>query len=273
MELWSATHWLPDGKSCGPRRTGLHCSHKLIDDFEQLEDPAQRGHFLTGVGARQRAVGNARVATPGSVSSLDTAGVLRKGADPRTALEKQIQKLCSCLRVLLLPPASVGVLFLVLFAWSRFLLCQGCVFFSWFPSVGADPENGHLRRKPPSTYAVTEYVATYIGGNAWMPIVLCTIQFLSAFSPSSILASASWAFHQPSRERKRYYSLWSSDFPVPSARRGITSCSRLRPNARRHSSSRQPHLFVYLAMAVAAAVRDRRCGVFRHADSLGLSSS
>ena len=45
------------------------------------------------------------------------------------------------------------------------------------------------------------------------------------------------------------------------------------PDRSCHSSSRQPHRIVYLAMAVAAAVRDRRCGVFRHADSLGLSSS
>ena len=56
-------------------------------------------------------------------------------------------------------------------------------------------------------------MATYIGGNAGMPIVLCTVQVLSAFSPSSILASAYWAFHRPSRERRRYYSLWSSRFP------------------------------------------------------------
>ena len=125
--------------------------------------------------------------------------------------------------------------------------------------MGADPQkNEHLKRKPPSTYTVTEYLATCLGGNAG------TIQFLSAFSPSSILASAYWALHRPSREPKRYHSLWSSVFPVPSARRGITSCSRLRPNTRRQSSSLQPHHVVYLAMAVAAAVRDRRCGVFRH---------
>ena len=133
-----------------------------------------------------------------------------------------------------------------------------------FPSLcftGDDPETEHLRRQPPSTYAVTEYAATYICGNAGLPIVSCTVQFFSAFSPSSILASAYWAFHRPSRERKRYYSLWSSVFPVPSAHRGITYCSRLSPNARRHNSFRQPHHILYLAMAVAAAVRDRRCGL------------
>ena len=157
----------------------------------------------------------------------------------------------------------------VLLSLSAFL--RGC---RWvvstmrvFPSLcftGADPETEHFRRQPPSTYAVTEYAVTYIGGNAGLPVVLCTVQILSAFSPSSILASAYWAFHRPSRERKRYYSLWSSVFPVPSARRGITSCSRLSPNARRHNSSRQLHHIVCLSMAVAAAVRDRRCGVFRH---------
>ena len=96
--------------------------------------------------------------------------------------------------------------------------------------------------------------------------------------PLSFLAFVHYRFRVldfpwPSRERKRYYSLWSSVFPVPSAPRGITSCSRLSPNARRHNSSRQPRHIVYLAMAVAAAVRDRRCGVFRRSDSLGLSSS
>ena len=172
------------------------------------------------------------------------------------------------------PRGSVGVWCLVLCAWSRFLLHRGCALFSWLPSVGADPKTEHFRRHPsPSSYSVTEYVATYIGGNAGMPFVLCTVQFLSVFSPSSITASACWAFHRPSRERKRYYSLWSSVFPVPSARRGITSLSRLSPNACCHSSSRQPHRIVYLAMAVVAAVRDRRCGLSRHADSLGLSSS
>ena len=43
---------------------------------------------------------------------------------------------------------------------------------------------------------MTEFVATYIGGNAGMPIVLRSVQFLSAFSYSSILASAYWAFHR-----------------------------------------------------------------------------
>ena len=157
---------------------------------------------------------------------------------------------------------------------SVFRFCCSCLRFCagrWvvssvpvFPSLcftGADPETEHFRRQPPSTYAVTVYAATYIGGNPGLPIVLYTVQFFSAFSPSSILASAYCAFHRPSRERKRYYSLWSSVFPVPSARRGITSFSRLSPNARRHNSSRQPHRIVYLAMAVAAAVRDRRCGL------------
>ena len=139
-----------------------------------------------------------------------------------------------------------------------FLLCRSFLpFVSRAPTQKPSTLEGNL----PSTYAVTEYAATYIGGNAGLPIVLCTVQFLSAFSPSSILASAYCAFHRPSRERKRYYSLWSSVFPVPPARRGITSYSRLSPNARRHNSSRQPHHVVYLAMAVAAAVHDRRCGL------------
>ena len=30
-----ARHWW----SCGPRRTGHHCAHKLIDDLKQLNDP------------------------------------------------------------------------------------------------------------------------------------------------------------------------------------------------------------------------------------------
>ena len=131
----------------------------------------------------------------------------------------------------LLCPVSV-VLFPVRFCCLCLLFCAGRWVVSTvrvFPSLcftGADPRTEHFRRQPPSTYAVTEYAATaYIGGNAGLPIVLYTVQFFSGFSPSSILASASCAFHRPSRERKRYYSLWSSVFPVPSARRGITSYS------------------------------------------------
>ena len=143
----------------------------------------------------------------------------------------KFQKLCSCLRELLLPPGFCRCLVSCPFSHRFFfLLIRGGALFSWFPSVGAD----HFGNQPPSTYAVTEYVASYIGGNAGMPIVLRTVQFLSSFSPSSILASAYLAFFRPSRERRRYNSLWSSVFPVPSARRGITSCSRLSPNARRH---------------------------------------
>ena len=259
VELWSATHWPP----LFPQAHRRSCSD---------EGPAQRGHLLTGVGARKHAVGNTTVATPGSVSRLDTAGVQNKGAAPRTAQETGLEKLCSCLRF----SAAPCVAFCVLCRWFCFPVrfCCSCLRFCagrWvvstvrvFPSLcftGADPETEHFRRQPPSTYAVTEYAATYIGGNAGLPIVLYTVQFFSSFSPSSILASAYCAFHRPSRERKRYYSLWSSVFPVPSARRVITSYSRLSPNARRHNSSRQPHHIVYLAMAVAATVHDRRCGL------------
>ena len=62
VELWSATHEPPLCPQAHRRS-------------RTAEGPAQRGHLLTGAGARQRAVGNARVATPGSVSRLDTAGV------------------------------------------------------------------------------------------------------------------------------------------------------------------------------------------------------
>ena len=125
----------------------------------------------------------------------------------------KFQKLCSCLRVLLLPPGFCRCLVSCPFCVVAFSAVPGCALFSWFPSVGGDPETEHFRRQPPSTYAVTGYAATYIGGNAGMPILLCTVQFFSAFSPSSILASAYWAFHRPSRERKPYYSLWVIRFP------------------------------------------------------------
>ena len=185
----------------------------------------------------------------------------------------KFQKLCSCLRVLLLPPGFCRCLVSCLFAWSRFLLCRCCALFFWLPSVGADPKqpstlegNTQVRIRCRSTWLLT-FVET-LG---------CLLYFAqynsSAFSLSSIIAFAYLAFHRFSRERKRYCSLWSSVFPVPSARRGLTSCYRLSPNARRHNSSRQPRRTVFLARAVAAAVRDRRCGVFRHADSLELSSS
>ena len=182
----------------------------------------------------------------------------------------KFQKLCSCLRELLLPP---GVLSLsCVLSWSHFLLCRGCAPFSWLPSVGADTKTEHFRWQPPSTYAVTEHVASYTRGNAGMPTVLCTVQFLSAFSPSSILASACWALLRPSRERRRYHSLCSSVFPVPSARRGITSCSRLSPKRSPSQLFSSASPYRSSRHAVAAAARDRHCGVFRHV-SLGLCSS
>ena len=86
--------------SCGSRRTGHLTGRAVVRDALATplclqahrrsragEGPAQRGHLLTGVGARQQAVGNARVVTQGPVSRLDTAGV-QEGADPRTVLEK-----------------------------------------------------------------------------------------------------------------------------------------------------------------------------------------
>ena len=108
---------------------------------------------------------------------------------------------------------------------------------------------------------MTEYAATYIGGNAGLPIGIVHSTILLSFLAFVHSRFPYCAFHRPSRERKRYYSLWSSVFPVLSARRVITSYSRLSPNARRHNSSRQPHHIVYLAMAVAATVHDRRCGL------------
>ena len=204
-----------------------------------------------------------------------------KGAAPRTA--KKLDSKALLLLALfcgplcgLLCPVSV-----VLFSSFVVPVCVSARVAGWFllcgsflPFVSRAPtqETEHFRRQPPSTYAVMEYAATYIGGNPGLPIVLCTVQFFSAFSPSPILASAYCAFHRPSRERKRYYSLWSSVFPVPSGTSRHHVYSRLSPNARRHNSSRQPHHIVYLAMAVAATVHDRRC-IFRHADTLVLSSS
>ena len=200
-----------------------------------------------------------------------TRQVCKTRAPPREPRKKLDSKSFALACAFLRPPVWPSVSCV---GGSVFQFCCSCLRFCagrWvistvrvFPSLcftGADPETEHFRRQPPSTYAVTVYAATYIRGNAGLPIVLCTEQFFSAFSPSSILASAYCAFHRPSRERKRYCSLWSSVFPVPSARRVITSYSRLSPNARRHNSSRQPHHIVYLAMAVAATVRDRRCGL------------
>ena len=127
------------------------------------EGPAQRGHLLTGVGARKHAVGNTTVATPGSVSRLDTAGVQNKGAAPRTAQETGLEKLCSCLRF----SAAPCVAFCVLCRWFCFLVrfCCPCLRFCagrWvvstvrvFPSLcftGADPETEHFRKATPQVH-------------------------------------------------------------------------------------------------------------------------
>ena len=138
VELWSATHWPP----LFPQAHRRSCSD---------EGPAQRGHLLTGVGARKQAVGNTTVATPGSVSRLDTAGVQKKGAVPRTAQETGLEKLCSCLRFSAAPCVAFCVLcrwfcFPVRFCCPCLPFCAGCWVVSTvrvFPSLcftGADPE-------------------------------------------------------------------------------------------------------------------------------------
>ena len=67
-----------------------------------------------------------------------------------------------------------------------FCCARGCALFSWLPTLGVDPKTGHLRRQPPSTYAVTEYVASYIGGNAGMPVAQYNSSQPSRLRPFSL---------------------------------------------------------------------------------------
>ena len=169
------------------------------------------------------------------MSRLDTAGVLRKGADPRTALEKQVSKTLLLPACALVAPGFLSVSCFLSFLRGRvFLLCRGCAFFSWLLSVGADPKTEHFRRQPPSSYSVSEYVATDIGGNAGMPIVFLTFVHSPRIGLSTGLLE----------NGNDTAACGHSVFPVPSARRVNTSYSRLSPNARRHNSSRQPHHIV-----------------------------
>ena len=94
----------------------------------QLKDRAQRGHLLTGVGARKQAVGNTTVATPGSVSRLDTAGVQNKSAGPKNRARNRTQKallllalFCGPLCGLLCPVSVVLFSGAVLLSLSAFL--------------------------------------------------------------------------------------------------------------------------------------------------------
>ena len=126
VELSSATHWPP----LFPQAHRRSCA---------AEGPAQRGHLLTGVGARQQAVGNARVATPRSVSRMDTAGVLREGADPRTALEKQVSETLLLPACALVAPGLLSVSCSLSFLRGRVFCCAGVVLFSlgflpWAPT-------------------------------------------------------------------------------------------------------------------------------------------
>ena len=156
VELWSATHWPPLCPQAHRRS-------------RTAEGPPQRGHLLTGVRARQQAVGNTTVATPGSVSRLDTAGVQNKGAAPRTAQETGLEKLCSCLRF----PAAPCAAFCVLCRWFCFPVrfCCPCLPFCagrWvvstvrvFPSLcftGADPRTEPWDRYLPIRRVPERYV-------------------------------------------------------------------------------------------------------------------
>ena len=138
--------------SCGSRRTGYLTGRAVVRDALATplclqahrrsragEGPAQRHHLLTGVGARQQAVGNARVATPGSVFRLDTAGVSRKGADPRTALEKQVSKTSLLLACAPVAPGVLSVSCVLSFLCGRVFCCARVVLFSlgfhaWAPT-------------------------------------------------------------------------------------------------------------------------------------------
>ena len=124
---------------CGPRRTGLHCSHKLIDDLEQLKDPHNGGHLLTGVGARQQAVGNARVATPRVSVQTGHGMYFTQGRRPKNrAGETSFKNFAPACVSSFCPRSSVGVLCLV-FLRGWVFCCSGAVLFSlWLPSVGAD---------------------------------------------------------------------------------------------------------------------------------------
>ena len=169
VELWSATHWPP----LFPQAHRRSCA---------AEGPAQRGHLLTGVGARKQAVGNTTVATPGSVSRLDTAGVQNKGAGPRTAQETGLEKLCSCLRFSAAPCVAFCVLcrwfcFPVRFCCPCLPFCAGCCGFycACLSSPlfhGHRPKNRALRQVHPIGRVPERYVSLL--GLYW-------VQFISLY--------------------------------------------------------------------------------------------
>ena len=162
-----------------------------MDDLEQLKDPHNWAtcSLFSGLASRQSVTPEWR---PQGQCPDWTRQVFCVGAPiEESRWRNKFQKLCSYLRELLFPRGSVGVLCRVFFAWLGFSSVLELRSFLLVSSCGRRPhpkKTEHLRRQPPSSYSVSEYVATYIGGNAGMPIVFCTVQFLSAFSPSSILA-------------------------------------------------------------------------------------
>ena len=87
------------------------------------------------------------MATPGSVSRRDTAGVLSKGADPRTVQEKQ--KLCSWLRALLLPRGFCRCLMSCPLRVVVFSAVPGLCSFLLVSSRGRPPRNRALWKATP----------------------------------------------------------------------------------------------------------------------------
>ena len=78
------------------KKRTLHCAHKLIDDLEQLKDPSNGG-------TRQRALGNTRVATPGS----EHGRCIKQGRRPENRARNMTRK------ALLLLALSFGLPFAV----------------------------------------------------------------------------------------------------------------------------------------------------------------
>ena len=135
-------------RSSDQKRT-LHCAHKLIDDLEQLKDPS---NGATGVGTRQRAVGNTRVATPGS----EHGRCLKQGRRPENRARNMTRKALLLLALSFGPPlrSSVSCVGGSVFLCGLFVpACPSArvaVVFLVYLFHGQRPKDRALRQVPPT---------------------------------------------------------------------------------------------------------------------------
>ena len=180
----------------------------------------------------------------------------------------KFQKLCSCLRDLL-PPGFCRCLVSCLFCVVAFSAVLGlCSFLLASPSMGADPKKPSTLEGNPPKFVRGDGVRGYL--HWWKRLDgKC---FLRSTIPLSFLAFVHYRFRvlgfpPACSGTETILQLVVIRFPSSfgTSRHHVLFSTEPERSPSQLFSSASLYRFS-LAMAVAVAVRDRHCGVFRHAD-------